>query len=75
MDREGFEAESYVKHVLESQSLEELLKTYNQVLTGKTSSHLALQYPSTSISVAHVPSQPNVSTKNNINSEEHHLLT
>lgn len=33
MDREGFDAEAYIKHVLETQSLEELLKTYNQVLT------------------------------------------
>jgi vacuolar protein sorting-associated protein 51 len=35
MDREGFDGEAYVKHALETQSLEELLKTYNQVLTGK----------------------------------------
>lgn len=35
MDREGFDAEAYIKHVLETQSLEELLKTYNQVLTGE----------------------------------------
>jgi vacuolar protein sorting-associated protein 51 len=34
MDREGFDAEVYVKQALETQSLEELLKTYNQVLTG-----------------------------------------
>ncbi|KAI9743348.1 MAG: hypothetical protein M1818_003194 [Claussenomyces sp. TS43310] len=33
MDREGFDGEAYVKHALETQSLEELLKTYNQVLT------------------------------------------
>jgi hypothetical protein len=37
MDREGFDAEVYIKHVLETQNLEELLKTYNQVLTGQTS--------------------------------------
>jgi hypothetical protein len=35
MDREGFDGEAYVKHALETQSLEELLKTYNQVLTGE----------------------------------------
>jgi hypothetical protein len=34
MDREGFDGEAYVKHVLETQNLEELLKTYHQVLTG-----------------------------------------
>jgi len=35
MDRVGFDGEAYIKHVLETQSLEELLKTYNQVLTGQ----------------------------------------
>ena len=35
MDREGFDAEAYIKQALETQSLEELLKTYNQVLTGQ----------------------------------------
>jgi vacuolar protein sorting-associated protein 51 len=34
MDREGFDGEAYIKNALETQSLEELLKTYNQVLTG-----------------------------------------
>lgn len=34
MDRDGFDGEAYVKHVLETQSLKELLKTYNQILTG-----------------------------------------
>lgn len=34
MDREGFDGEAYTRHVLETQSLEELLKTYNQVMTG-----------------------------------------
>jgi len=33
MDREGFDGEAYVRGVLESQSLGELLKTYNRVLT------------------------------------------
>jgi hypothetical protein len=36
MDREGFDGEAYVRHTLETQSLEELLKTYNQVLTGES---------------------------------------
>jgi vacuolar protein sorting-associated protein 51 len=36
MDREGFDGEAYAKHVLETQGLEELLKTYNQVLTGQS---------------------------------------
>lgn len=35
MDRDGFDGEAYVKHALETQSLEELMKTYNQVLTGE----------------------------------------
>ncbi len=39
MDREGFDGEAFIKNVLETQSLEELLKTYNQVLTGQLSSH------------------------------------
>jgi len=33
MDRDAFDGEAYVKNVLETQSLGELLKTYNQVLT------------------------------------------
>lgn len=33
MDAEGFNGENYVKHVLETQSLSELLRTYNGVLT------------------------------------------
>ena len=33
LDREGFDGEAYVKHVLETQSLGELLRTYNGVLT------------------------------------------
>jgi hypothetical protein len=34
MDRENFDGEGFVKHALEGQNLEELLKTYNSVLTG-----------------------------------------
>jgi hypothetical protein len=34
MDQEGFDGEAYVKRVLETQNLEELLRTYNGVLTG-----------------------------------------
>lgn len=34
LDREGFVAEGYVRDVLEKQSLGELLRTYNGVLTG-----------------------------------------
>ena len=45
MDRDGFEAEGYVRAVLESQSLEDLLKTYNRVLTGL----LRLPFPRLSI--------------------------
>ena len=33
LDREGFDAESYIKDVLENQSLGDLLKTYNGILT------------------------------------------
>ncbi|OBT49049.1 hypothetical protein VE00_00125 [Pseudogymnoascus sp. WSF 3629] len=33
MDQEGFDGEVYVKRVLETQNLEELLRTYNGVLT------------------------------------------
>lgn len=35
MDEEGFDGEAYVKRVLETQNLEELLRTYNGVLTGQ----------------------------------------
>ena len=35
LDEEGFDGEAYVKRVLETQSLEELLKTYNGVLTDQ----------------------------------------
>lgn len=57
MDREGFDAEGYVKRVLESQSLEELLKTYNQVLTGQSSSRLyTFSYPPTGVSASPSPS-------------------
>jgi hypothetical protein len=35
MDQEGFDGEAYVKRVLETQNLEELLRTYNGVLTGQ----------------------------------------
>lgn len=34
LDREGFDGHAYVKKVLETQSFEELVKTYNGVLTG-----------------------------------------
>lgn len=34
LDAEGFDGEAYVKKCLEGQTLEELMKTYNQVLTG-----------------------------------------
>lgn len=34
MDRKDFNGEAYAKHVLETQSLEQLLETYNGVLTG-----------------------------------------
>lgn len=34
MDQEGFDGDVYVKRVLETQNLEELLRTYNGVLTG-----------------------------------------
>jgi hypothetical protein len=35
MDREGFDGEAFVVAALERQSLGELLKTYNSVLTGE----------------------------------------
>lgn len=35
MDREGFDGEAWVKEILETKSLEELMRTYNSVLTGK----------------------------------------
>ncbi len=34
IDREGFDADAYVRHVLTSQSLEELLRSYSGVLSG-----------------------------------------
>lgn len=34
MDKRNFDGEAYAKHILETQSLEQLLKTYNGVLTG-----------------------------------------
>lgn len=34
LDRDGFDADAYVNRVLQEQSLEGLLGTYNRILTG-----------------------------------------
>jgi hypothetical protein len=43
LDKEDFDAETYVKRCLEGQSLEELLRTYSTILTGTPSSSPAAQ--------------------------------
>jgi hypothetical protein len=45
MDQEGFDGEAYVSRVLERCSLEELLRTYNGVLTGLSSFIASIQSP------------------------------
>jgi len=36
LDRPGFDAEKYVRHLLETESLEGLLRKYNQIANGMT---------------------------------------